>query len=318
MLASILTTVFFSLSAVFANRSIAHLGSAKANLSRLLFATACLAIYSHFFAAGLQGRGLSYFLWSGVIGFGLGDLALFQTLPRLGSRLTILMTQCLAAPLGAFIEWLWLGTTLSTTQVVSGLAILAGVAIAVAPKREVKSANADAGTDALPATPSANLMRWGLVFGFFSALGQGWGAVISRKAFEIDAAHGLSINGVNAAYQRILGGVAVAVVAYLILGGRFDLTSPTDDATEVTEPHRWRRASPWIFLNALCGPLFGVSCYQWALGQLPTGIVLSVVATTPLVIMPFSFALEDDKPTWRSAIGAIIAVAGVVALAVSR
>lgn len=301
MLPSLLTTLLFSLSVVFANKSIAHLGSAKANLSRLALAAALLALYAHLFGIGLHGAGVWYFLFSGVIGFGLGDLALFQTIPRLGSRLTILMTQCLAAPLAALIEWLWLGTTLTALQIGCGLTILIGVAIAVAPKEHAHR-------------PPA-VLRWGLVYGFFSALGQGWGAVISRKAFEVDQLAGLSITGVNAAYQRILGGLAVAGIAFILLGGKFDLTSPTDEAAQPNEPNRWRKATPWIVLNALCGPTLGVSCYQWALGEQPTGIVLSIVATTPLAIMPFTFLLEGDRPTWRSLVGAVIAVAGVVALA---
>lgn len=304
MLASLLTTLFFSLSVVFANRSITFLGSARANVSRLTLAALCLALYSHWFGIGLRGDGLLYFLFSGVVGFGLGDLALFQAIPRLGSRLTILMTQCLAAPLAALIEWLWLGTTLTGLQIASGLTILCGVALAIAPKEHQHR--------------SAKTLRWGLVFGFFSALGQGWGAVISRKAFEVDQLAGLSINGVNAAYQRILGGLAIAVIAYVLLGGRYDLASPTDDATRPHAKHRWRHALPWIVLNSLCGPILGVSCYQWALGEWPTGIVLSIVATTPLVIMPFAFAMEGDKPTWRSFLGATIAVIGVVALALHR
>lgn len=301
MLASLLTTLFFSLSVVFANRSITFLGSARANLSRLALAAVCLALYSHLFAMGLRGDGFFYFLFSGVIGFGLGDLALFQAIPRLGSRLTILMTQCLAAPLAALIEWLWLGTTLSFIQIAGGLTILFGVALAIAPKEHKHR--------------PVSVLRWGLVFGFFSALGQGWGAVISRKAMEVDSLSGLPINGVNAAYQRILGGLAVAILSYVIFGGRHDLAAA---AGKTSEPKSWARALPWIVLNSLCGPILGVSCYQWALGELPTGIVLSVVATTPLVIMPFAFAMEGDKPTWRSFVGATIAVIGVVALALSR
>jgi len=300
MPAALLATLCFSLSVIFANRSIARIGSARANLSRLALATLGLAVYSHGFGVGLHGPGLSYFLLSGVIGFGLGDLALFQTLPRLGSRLTVLMAQCLAAPLGALIEWLWLGTGISPLQIGGGCAVLAGTVIAVAPRERLQR--------------TAGQLRWGLLFGFLSALGQGWGAVISRKAFAIDVAQGLAMNGITAAYQRILGGLAVAALAYVLMGGRFDMTSPTDDAESAKEPHRWRRALPWIGLNALLGPMLGVSCYQWALGQAPTGVVLSIVATTPLVIMPFAWVLEGDRPTPRAVGGALLAVSGVLVL----
>jgi len=42
------------------------------------------------------------------------------------------------------------------------------------------------------------------------------------------------------------------------------------------------------------------------------------VATTPLVIIPFSCLLEGERPTGRSLVGGAVAVAGAVALARAR
>ena len=69
-----------------------------------------------------------------------------------------------------------------------------------------------------------------------------------------------------------------------------------------------------IVVNALAGPTLGVSCYQWALKTTPTGVVLPIVAMTPIVIIPFARVMEGERPTLRSLIGAVIAVMGVVAL----
>jgi drug/metabolite transporter (DMT)-like permease len=74
----------------------------------------------------------------------------------------------------------------------------------------------------------------------------------------------------------------------------------------------------WIVVNAVCGAVIGVSCYQWALATTPSGIVLPIVATTPLVIIPFSYLLEGERPSRRSLAGGAIAVAGAVALALAR
>ena len=98
MFASLLTTVFFSLSAIFATRSIKTVGATTANLGRLSLAFLFLGTYAHTLGVGLSGAGRDWFLLSGVIGMGLGDLALFAALPRLGSRLTVLMCQCIAVP----------------------------------------------------------------------------------------------------------------------------------------------------------------------------------------------------------------------------
>ncbi|MCL5096143.1 MAG: EamA family transporter [Candidatus Omnitrophica bacterium] len=58
-----------------------------------------------------------------------------------------------------------------------------------------------------------------------------------------------------------------------------------------------------------------MSCYQWALKTTPTGVVLPIVATTPLVVIPFARFLEGDLLTPRSIIGGIVAVVGAAALA---
>ena len=71
MLASLLTTIFFSLSVFFAARSSRVLGGPTANLSRLALATLLLAVWAHGFGGGLGGAGLPWFFLSGVIGFGL-------------------------------------------------------------------------------------------------------------------------------------------------------------------------------------------------------------------------------------------------------
>jgi drug/metabolite transporter (DMT)-like permease len=67
-------------------------------------------------------------------------------------------------------------------------------------------------------------------------------------------------------------------------------------------------------VNALSGAVLGVGCYQWALETTPSGIVLPIVATTPLVIIPFAYFIEHDKPGVRSLIGGMLAVIGVIGL----
>src|SRR3954451_8796722 len=133
MFPSVLATVLFSFSVIFASRSAKVLGGPVANLSRLMVAVCLLGIWAHGFGSGLRGPALPWLLAGGVIGFGFGDMALFGALTRIGPRLSILLTQCLAAPLAALAEWLWLGTTLRGIALACGAVILGGVAIALAP-----------------------------------------------------------------------------------------------------------------------------------------------------------------------------------------
>ncbi len=304
MIWAFLTTVLFSISAVTGTRTAKLLGGTEANFWRLLFATLLLGTYSHLWGVGLAGTAFPVFLLSGCIGFG-GDVALFQTLPRLGSRLSILLVQCLAAPVAAVTEWLWLGTTLTTLQIFGGATILVGVAIALAPGEHLKL--------------SPRQFVPGVFFGVLAALGQGGGAVISRKANAIAQLAGEHLDGINAAYQRIIGGVIVAGLFLLAVKVHaIKQTKGDDSLPPSTRGERWRRAWPWVLLNGLVGPALGVSCFQSALMSTSTGIVLPIVAITPLVIIPFAHQMEGERPSARSVLGGVVAVVGAVILAVSR
>jgi drug/metabolite transporter (DMT)-like permease len=305
MLAAFLTTVLFSISAVCGHRTAKLLGGTEANFWRLCLAAALLAIYAHAFGPGLHSAAWPTFFLSGCIGFGVGDAALFQALPRLGSRLSVMLVLCLSAPIAAVIEWLWIGTRLSASQIGYGLMILAGVAIALSPGKHLNLSSAEV----VPGT----------LFGLVAAFCQAYGAVLSRKAFAISRLAGESLDGVTSAYQRILGGVVVTAILFAVIRWRSADDGVTNGAASITRKEKWRAAWLWVVLNGLAGPALGVSCYQWALKTTPTGIVLPIVAITPLVIIPFARYVEGERATVRSLFGGLIAVGGAAALAlVSR
>lgn len=305
MFAAFLTAAFFALSAVCAHRTARMVGGFAANFARLWIAVAVLAVWAHLFGSGWRGDGLPMFVFSGMVGFGLGDLGLFAALPLLGPRLTSLMVQCLAAPMAALIEWLWLGTRLDARQLWCGAMILVGVAIALAPERLVD--------DALAAAQRPHAARErgrGLLFGGLAAMGQGGGAVISRKAHALSHAGGLSVDGGTAAYQRALGGLVVVTAAYLLSRRRHAVVG-------MSAPN-WRLAWPWIIANSMLGAVIGVSCYQWALATTPSAIVLPIVALTPLLVVPLAYIIENERPSVRSLCGGVLAVAAAAVLARSR
>jgi drug/metabolite transporter (DMT)-like permease len=293
MFPAFLTPIFFSFAVIFASRSARQLGGTSANFARMAVALVLLALWAHTFGLGLAGKSLGYFLLSGVVGFGLGDIALYVALPRIGPRLAVLLVHCLAAPIAALVERHWLGTTLRGVEMFFGAIILAGVVIALAPE------------------PHLNLTRrnfWtGTAFGVVAACGQGLGAVLTRKANQIALLNHLPIDALTAAYQRMLGGIVIAAFFFLIV-------KISHRSFSLRLPENSRALGFNIFLNAFFGPVLGVGCYQWALATKASGIVLPIVATTPVVTIPIAWLLEGDRPGKRSIIGGIIAVAGVIGL----
>ena len=325
MLGAVLATILFAFSAVSGARVAKLMGGTEANFWRLSLATIFLAAMAHAFGAGLAGDGFYIFILSGCIGFGLGDVSLFQAYPRLGSRLTILIVHCLAAPFAGLVEWLWLGTTLTAAQIACGAVILVGVAVALAPEHESHEARRQFGN--------------GIFFAVLGAIGQGGGVVLSRKAYELCRLAEQPMDGITAAYQRILGGVIISGLALLVVKRQFllaragdfqsppsgngettdgDYKSPARAPGEMSTGEKWRKSGKWIVFNALAGPTLGVSCYQWALKTTPSAVVLPIVALSPLVVMPFARWLEQERPSRRSTLGAVIAVAGAVGLALVK
>jgi drug/metabolite transporter (DMT)-like permease len=305
VLAAFITAVLFSISGVSASRSTRLLPSMEANFWRLLLATGLLAAYAHTWGAGLGGAALGLFVLSGFIGFGIGDIALYMAYPKLGSRLVVLIVHCVAAPLAAAIEWTWLGTPMTGREMTASLLILAGVALALFPGR-------------IPAAPRTTGFGLGVGLAMIAAAGQGIGAILSRRGFEVAREAGQAIDGISAAYQRILAGILLSALTFVWVKRHYIAGWWTGRRAGSGEAGRLRAAAPWVVINAIAGPGLGVSCFQWALSQRGTGVVLPIVALTPLIVIPFAMRFEGERPTPRSLFGGLIAVAGAVLHAASH
>ena len=218
---------------------------------------------------------------------------MFQSLPRLGSNLSTLIVQCVSAMVAAGVEWAWLGTRLTPAQTGFAALTLAGIVIGLLPR----------------SLPRASPAEWGagIAWALLSAAGQGVGAVISRKAFAVAAAAQETIDPGTAAYQRALGGLAVAALVFAIVA-----------FWRAERPREKGRAWPWVLGNALTGPVLGVTCFQWALRTTPAGIVQPIVAAAPLLTIPFAALIEGTRPRATYYVGAVLAVAGVSGLMVWR
>src|ERR1041385_7238580 len=137
MFAAFLATILFTVSVVCGHRTAKLVGGVEANFWRLAAATLFLGVWAYTGGKGASGESFPLFFISGFVGLGIGDAGLFQALPRLGPRLSLLLIQCLTAPAAALMEWAWMGTTLGSLQVVCMLVVLAGVGVALSPSEHL-------------------------------------------------------------------------------------------------------------------------------------------------------------------------------------
>lgn len=291
---SVVTALLFAWSVTCARQSARHHGSDLANLGRILVALLAMGLWVAASGRHPVSPGWGWLVLSGALGLGIGDIALFRALPLIGPGLTILLMQCLAAPFALVIEYLALGTTLSWGQAGASALILAGVAVALGAPPE--------------GDPSGR--RLGVTLAIVAALGQACGAVSTPLAKAACLAAEAPVpDGVSQGFMRLLGGVPI-VLAFALWNarGRGGL------ASGIVRPYPVRRAPAWLVMNGLAGPALGVACYQQALIDLPSAIVLSVVATTPILALPMQWAVEGRPPGWRAWLGGLFAVLGVIAL----
>lgn len=299
---------------VAAGRSVRQLGSNEANFWRLLTAMLVTGLVSVSAGIGFSGPSWAFFLLSGVVGFGLGDFGGFHALPRLGARLTILFGQCVSAPIAGVIEWLWLGTALSFGQILLACVILGGVTLALFPRKGVQER-------------SKRDLWIGSGFGLVAAFGQALGAVLSRRAYLAAEAAGdprfteagladtgaAIMLGLDAAAIRLVGGWCFAGLIILLSFRLASLRRRGQDPVSAQDP--LSRKIMWSGLHSLTGPILGIILFQWALASAPSGVVLPIVATTPILTIPFAYWIEGDRPSRRSLAGGAVAVVAALALA---
>jgi drug/metabolite transporter (DMT)-like permease len=264
-----------------------RVGSFAVNVLRLVMASLILAALCWV----LRGLPLPIdasahaWLWlgiSGLVGFTFGDLCQFQAFVVLGPRLTTLIMG-LAPPLTGLIGWLLLGEILGPRQLLGMGLILAGIAWAIL--------GPTAGGD------GARPRLAGILLAAGGALGQAGGLVLSKL--------GMGTYDPFAATQvRILAG----------LGGYLVLTTLLRWWPRVRIATGHRSGLGFTALGSFFGPSLGVGLSLIAVRHTLAGVAASIMATTPLLIIPLVILLRREKVGVRGVGGAILVVGGVVLL----
>jgi drug/metabolite transporter (DMT)-like permease len=303
MPAALLTAVLFALTGVCAAQASRLLGAGRANVWRLVIALAVLGIWAHGWGPGIGGRALPWFLLAGGIGFGLGGWCALQALRRVGSTLTLLIVECAAAVFATAIGWGWLGAALRPQELLFAGLILIGVMLGMTP-------------GPIPAL-RRELVLGGCALAATSAIFQALSINLSRHAFTVLKTAGETLPPLGAAYHRLLGGCAVALLVHALacLVRRGVPAAPQPDAHAAPFPDSPLPAPVWVVLNALCGPVLGVTCMLWAISTVANpGLVQAVAASATLLTVPLARRLEAARPGIAYFSGCALALGGIAGL----
>ena len=267
-----------------------HLGALAFNRARQVFVTGLLGLYV--LATGswreLDAGNLAPLVASGVIGIFLGDTLLFATLNRVGPRRSGILF-ALNAPIAALLGWVALGEALPP-QALAGIGVtVAGVVLAI-----------------LYGKPRGSLHQWesvkgalwiGVALGLGAATGQALGSIVVRPVM----AGGLD------PFAASLVRVAVAACCLTVL---IALPIP---AVKPKRPLTWRVAAVTA-LTGLIALAIGMTLLLFALAGGEVGIVSTLSATSPALILPLLWLKTGERPAAGAWAGAGLVIAGMALL----
>lgn len=279
-LASLLTAVCWTLSAIFFEKAGRRVGSLSVNVWRLFLGILFLGITTLFTRGMFFPMDATLYNWiwlgiSGIIGFFLGDLFLFKSYTIIGSR-TSQLVMSLAPMLTAAIGWFFLEEVLSPKSILGIVVSVSGIMLAVAGKGL-----------------KLNVPLHGFLYALGGAAGQALGLILSKKGMgDYDAVAATQIRAIFGFFSFLL------LITFL---------------------NRWRRvfrtandgtAMKAITVGTVFGPFIGVALSLYAVQHTETGIASTLMALVPIFIIIPTALMFKEKVTARQVIGAVVSIAG--------
>jgi len=230
---------------------------------------------------------------SGVIGLILGDGSLFHAFLLIGPRKSmVLMT--LVPVISTVAAWLLLGETLLPVEMLAILITVGGIAWVVSERQPDRPA-AVGDEDEEKRTRDRVL---GVLLGLAGASGQALGLVAAKRGLAGD------FPALSATVMRM---VVAATVIWLMAVIRGEV-GPTRQAL------RDRQARFWLLGGAFIGPFIGVWLSLVAVRTAPVGIASTLMALSPIMLIPFDHWIFDETITTRSVVGTVVALAGAAVI----
>jgi drug/metabolite transporter (DMT)-like permease len=286
--------VCWALTALISALPAGHLGALAFNRLRQAAIAILLALYvlasGRWQALGWHEAGL--LLASGLLGIFVGDTLLFNALNRLGPRRSSILF-ALNAPMSAVLGFLFLGESLPPIATAGIALTCAGVILAILFGR------GQGQTHRLEEVKGSLLK--GVMFGLGAALGQASGSIIARPVMAA------GFDPFVASMLRV--GIAACCLSVLMVLP-FDAVKPRGMIS-------WKIAGLTVLTGVLAMGI-GMTLLLFALSGGKTGIVATISATSPVLILPMLWLRTGERPAAGAWAGAALAVAGMALLFLSR
>lgn len=266
-----------------------RVGTLVLNLMRLVISFVIITGINLIITQGFQNVNMTWssfgiLLLSGLIGFVIGDVFLFQAFIVIGARISMLI-MALAPPLTAVMSYFLLQETLGSGQIIGMLVTVLGIIIVITGREQ--------GGKKLVVRHSVK----GILFAFLGAIGQALGLIFSKMGVR-------DLNPFVATQVRIFAGI----IGFILI---------------LTYTRKWRpffrtfrmgNVMRGITIGSIFGPVVGVSLSLTAVKYTSTAVASTLMALTPILIIPVSIFLLKEKIKPNEVIGALVGVVGVAIL----
>jgi len=293
-LAALATAVCWAGSSIFFHAAGRRIGALAVNQVRIVLAVgllllAHLALTGTLWPAEATPGQYGLLAGSGVIGLVLGDTFFFASLVQVGPKLaTLLMT---LAPLLAALLARWaLGEALGPYAHAGMAVTMAGVALAVLGRRGGST------------SPQRRNLWLGILFGVLAAAGQGVGIVLAKRALS-------DFSALSGTLLRM-----TAAMLVLVAVGAVQAATRREGRERLARTLRNGPAIGFTAAGAFFGSFVGIWLSLFAVKHAEVGVASTLMATVPIVVIPQTWLLRGERPTWLEVLGAVAAVVGVFLL----
>ena len=297
---SLVVAVFWTVTALFADKASHRLGSMTANVLRLAMAFVFLGLLlwvsvGHPYPVYASGKAWLWLGLSALVGYVFGDWCLFNCYLSIGARFgQLFMT--LAPPMAAIAGWAILGETLSWKSALAMAVTLSGIAISILSR--------DGGHKVHLTLP------WkGVLLGLGAGIGQGVGLVLSKVGMQHYAA--AIPSEAPEAMASMLPFASTMIRALVGALGFLLLMSLQRDLGSLKRAVHDKVGMRYALIMTVFGPVLGVSLSLMAVQYTNAGIASTLMALTPVFILfPYAF-LYKQRIRLREVIGVAVSMAGV-------
>lgn len=286
---SFMTAIFWTITAISFELAGKKIGSLSVNYLRLIIGFILISVFTTF-SRGMflpLDATIDAWIWlsvSGLIGFVIGDLFLFQAYLEIGSRISMLI-MALAPPLTALLGFITMREVISFYGIVGMVITILGIFVVVLVKN-----------------PEGNNFKFsksikGIVYALIGALGQSFGLIFSKMGMG-------NYDPFAATQIRIISGIIGFTLVFLFMN-KWD---------KLKEAIKNKGALKYLLAGSLFGPFLGVAFSLLAIQYTTTGISSTITSIIPVLIIPLSIYVLKEKVSPKEIVGAIISVIGVIIL----